>query len=258
MNQRFAYSLLFLGIALVLGLVVWMLPQVLSRMDTAPIASEVSSASSASTVLPEVSSSNNSSQTSADSSAVSSSAQAAPELTDAIMGKSIISADTMAALYKEHGAEYPASVYAQAGATTIEEFCTLCVEEAEAEGVRAEVLFAQAMHETAWLQFGNQVSVEQNNFGGLGAVNSGGAGESFASVREGLRAQVQHLKAYASSEELVNECIDPRFDLVERGSASTVFDLGGRWAWPGDGYGDAIMAVIKDLYVLEYGKTSSE
>ncbi|MBQ9021898.1 MAG: glucosaminidase domain-containing protein [Eggerthellaceae bacterium] len=176
-----------------------------------------------------------------------------PEQTDNIMGKSDISAESMAQLYKEHGVEYPTQVYADAGAPTIEEWCKLCVEEAAEEGVRAEVLFAQAMHETAWLQFGNQVSVEQCNFGGLGAVNSGGAGEVFPDVRTGLRAQVQHLKAYASKDSLKHEVVDTRFDLVERGCAPTVFDLGGRWAWPGDGYGDAIMAIVADLYDIEYG-----
>ena len=178
-------------------------------------------------------------------------AKKAPELTDAIMGKSAVSAKSMVAAYEERGVPY-SEHYIEAGAPTIDDFAKLCIEEADAEGVRAEVLFAQAMHETGWLQFGNQVSVEQNNFGGLGAVNSGGAGEGFPDVRTGLRAQVQHLKAYASTDDLKNECVDARFDLVERGCAPTVQDLGGRWAWPGDGYGDAIMAVVKRLYEIEY------
>ena len=163
----------------------------------------------------------------------------------AIMGETLCGAWAMAAVYKERGAVYPSDVYAEAGAPTIDDFCRLCVEEARIEGVRAEVLFAQAMHETAWLQFGNQVSVEQCNFGGLGAVNSGGAGESFPDVATGLRAQVQHLKAYASTDSLEGELVDTRFDLVERGCAPTVDDLGGRWAWPGDGYGDAIFAIME-------------
>ena len=174
------------------------------------------------------------------------------------MGKSIISAETMAKLYKQRGVEYPADVYGKAGSPTIEDFCKLCVEEADEEGVRAEVLFAQAMHETAWLQFGNQVSVEQCNFGGLGAVNSGGAGEAFPDVRTGLRAQVQHLKAYASKDSLKHDVVDTRFDLVERGCAPTVFDLAGRWAWPGDGYGEAIMTIVQDLYTIEYGEEKNE
>lgn len=177
-----------------------------------------------------------------------------PKLTDAIMGDSLVSADSMVKLFNKRKVHYPSDVYKHAGAATIKEYCALCVEEAHAEGVRAEVLFAQAMHETAWLQFGNQVSVEQNNFGGLGAVNSGGAGEVFPDVRTGLRAQVQHLKAYASEKDLKHDLVDPRFELVTRGCAPTVFDLGGRWAWPGDHYGDAIMAIVEDLCEIEYGK----
>ncbi len=171
-----------------------------------------------------------------------------------IMGESTISPDTMAALYNKRGVEYPAEELAEDGAPTIEDYCQLCAEEASAEGVRAEVLFAQAMHETAWLQFGNQVSVDQNNFGGLGAVNSGGEGERFPDVRTGLRAQVQHLKAYASTENLKYELVDTRFELVERGCAPTVYDLGGRWAYPGDGYGEAIVVIMADLYEIEYGQ----
>ncbi len=171
-----------------------------------------------------------------------------------IMGESTISPDTMAALYNKRGVEYPAEEFAEDGAATIEEYCQLCAEEAAAEGVRAEVLFAQAMHETAWLQFGNQVSADQNNFGGLGAVNSGGEGERFPDVRTGLRAQVQHLKAYASTEDLKYEIVDTRFELVERGCAPTVHDLGGRWAYPGDGYGESLVVIMADLYEIEYGQ----
>ena len=164
-----------------------------------------------------------------------------------IMGSRFAEAQAMAALFEERGVPYP-DIYADAGAPTILDFCELCIEEAEGEGVRPEVLFAQAMHETGWLQFGGQVAPEQNNFGGIGALTSGGEGAFFPDVRTGLRAQVQHLKAYASTDELANEVVDPRFDLVSRGVAPTVHDLNGRWAWPGDGYGDAIMGIVEALY----------
>ena len=162
----------------------------------------------------------------------------------AIMGRSFASAAQMVEAYLEHGKPYPADVYEQFGASSIDEYCTLICEEAEAEGVRADVLFAQIMVETAWLQFGGQVSPEQCNFGGLGATNDGAAGATFEDVRTGLRAQVQHLKAYASTEELNQECVDPRFDLVERGCAPLIDDLGGRWAVPGDTYGASLHHVI--------------
>ena len=156
-----------------------------------------------------------------------------------IMGKSAASVSSMVSLYNSTGHTYP-TIYASKGATTINDFCQIVLEEANAEGVKAEVLFAQAMLETGWLKFGGSVKAEQCNFGGIGAVNATVGGATFGSVRIGLRAQVQHLKAYASKEPLNNACADPRFDKVERGIAPCVEDLNGRWAVPGEGYGQRI------------------
>ena len=103
------------------------------------------------------------------------------------------------------------------------------------------------MLETGWLKFGGSVKAEQCNFGGIGAVNANAGGASFGDVRSGLRAQVQHLKAYASKEPLNNLCVDPRFEKVERGVAPCVEDLNGRWAVPGDGYGQRIVKIANRL-----------
>ncbi len=153
-----------------------------------------------------------------------------------IMGTTQVSVSDLVAYYKSTGATYPKEVYEKYGAATIEDFCKILVEEAKAEGVRAEVLFAQVTIETGNLRFGGQVKPEQCNFGGLGATDSGAGGADFSSygkdgVRMGLRAQVQHLKAYASKEPLKNECVDPRFTYVSRGCAPLVENLGnGKWA----------------------------
>lgn len=72
-------------------------------------------------------------------------------------------------------------------------------------------------------------------------------GAVFEDVRMDLRVQVQHLKAYASTDDLVNECVDLRFDLVTKGIAPTLEELNGRWAVPDDGYGELIAATIDDL-----------
>lgn len=165
-----------------------------------------------------------------------------------IMGASKTSAKQMAAYYKSKGKAYPSSVYASKGASTIDQFCSIVEQEAVAEGVRPEVLFCQAMKETGWLQFGGSVKPQQCNFGGLGAVTSSAEGASFSNVRIGLRAQAQHLKAYASTAALENPCVDPRFDLVTRGVAPKLEDLNGRWAVPGTGYGEGILAMIGELY----------
>ncbi len=168
-----------------------------------------------------------------------------------IMGTSQTSVAQMVRRYNATGKAYPSSVYAQYGATTIEQFCQILYEEATAEGVRAEVVFAQAMHETGWLQFGGDVKANQCNFAGIGATGGGNPGNSFNdwganSVRKGLRAQVQHLKAYASKDPCVNAVVDPRFTYVTRGCAPTVESLGGKWATSA-AYGDALVNQIKAL-----------
>lgn len=164
-----------------------------------------------------------------------------------IMGDSLASASQMVAYFQRSGQAYPAEVYAEKGAPTIDAFCNLVVRAANTEGVRADVLFCQAMKETGWLQFGGSVKPGQCNFGGLGSTGGGVAGASFDDVYTGLLAQAQHLKAYASTKPLNAACVDPRFDLVERGVAPKLEDLDGRWAVPGNGYGESILLMINEM-----------
>ena len=72
-------------------------------------------------------------------------------------------------------------------------------------------------------------------------------GATFSDVRTGLRAQAQHLKAYASTAPLNNACVDPRFALVTRGIAPNLENLNGRWAVPGATYGQDILKMINEL-----------
>ena len=111
------------------------------------------------------------------------------------------------------------------GAKTIEQFAQIVYEEARAEGVRAEVVFAQCMLETGFLKYGGDVLPNQYNFAGIGATGAV-HGASFENVRVGVRAHVQHLKAYASLDGLTQQCVDPRFNLVARGCAQYVEWLG--------------------------------
>ena len=142
---------------------------------------------------------------------------------------------------------FPSVVYTDRGASNIKDFCKILYEEAQSEGVSPEVLYGQVMKETGYLKFGNLVQPNQCNFGGLGATGPGNPGYTFGSVREGLRAQVQHLKAYGSTESLVNPCIDARFKYVSRGCAPRTVDLNGKWAVPGVGYGESIDAIAKEV-----------
>ena len=107
-----------------------------------------------------------------------------------------------------------------------EAFVDYTINESNIEGVNHDILFSQMMHETGFLKFGGDVKEEQNNFAGLGAVGNGVPGESFPTIQIGIRAVVQHLKAYASTEALVQECVDTRFKYVQRGTALYVEHLG--------------------------------
>lgn len=159
--------------------------------------------------------------------------------------------------FSKYGTQYD-GVLAQKGAANIEEFCQIFYEEAIAENIRPEVAFCQAMKETGFLQFGHAVKPDQCNFAGLGATGNGVAGNSFASVREGIRAQIQHLKAYATTDNLINACVDGRFNYVKRGSAPYVEWLGKKENPTGDGwatganYGTDIVARMKVLLNTQY------
>lgn len=127
----------------------------------------------------------------------------------------------------------------------------LFLEEGAIEGIRGDIAFCQSIKETGWFRYGGQVLPEQNNFAGIGATNNSpvGKGAWFKTARDGVRAQIQHLKAYANKETLVNPCIDPRFGLVTRGAAGNKWTgLNGRWAVPGKGYGESILAIWEEMY----------
>lgn len=131
------------------------------------------------------------------------------------------------------------------------ELADLFLEEGANESIRGDIAFCQSIKETGWFRFGGQVLPEQNNFAGIGATNNSpvGKGTWFESARLGVRAQIQHLKAYANDEALVNECVDPRFGLVTRGAAGNKWTgLNGRWAVPGKGYGESILALWEEMY----------
>jgi N-acetylmuramoyl-L-alanine amidase len=120
-------------------------------------------------------------------------------------------------------------------------------EEGAIEGVNYDIAFCQMCLETNFLRFGGVVKPSQNNFAGLGDVGGGPEGATFASARIGVRAQMQLLKAYASTEPLVQDNVNPRFRFVTRGIAPLLSQLSGRWTADPQ-YGDKIVALLRRLY----------
>ena len=173
-----------------------------------------------------------------------------------IMGDSTVTVDQMVRYYKANNKDnYPSAALGSGGASTLNQFCQIYYEEAKAEGVRVEVAFVQAMKETGWLNYGGIVQINQFNFAGIGALDGNSAGDcvAFPDVRTGIRAQIQHLKAYGSTDALVNKQVDPRFHLITRGVAPYVEWLGQKenptgagWA-TAQNYGPDIVSMIKTL-----------
>lgn len=124
--------------------------------------------------------------------------------------------------------------------------------EGQAEGIRGDIAFAQSCLETGNFTFKDSaVKLEQNNFCGLGVLDNGMLGASFDTPQLGIRAQIQHLKAYANKSPLNNPVIDPRFSLVTRGAAPTVQYLGIQENPQGYGWAAGADYGVKILKILE-------
>lgn len=124
----------------------------------------------------------------------------------------------------------------------------LYIEEAAVEGVNADVAFIQMCLETGFLRFGGLVTPAMNNFCGLGAVGPEQTGHYFPDERTGVRAHVQHLKAYGSTDPLVGELVDPRYHYVSpRGKSPGILGLSGTWAADRQ-YGEKLLVLLERLY----------
>jgi len=118
-------------------------------------------------------------------------------------------------------------------------------------GLRADLLWAQMIHETGYGRYGGDVSPEQNNYAGLGATGGGVPGLTFTSAEAGVMAHIAHMVAYVyptSPVDWANASTDPRYDFVNpRGAAAVLADLNGRWAVPGETYGQSIEGIARAI-----------
>ncbi|MBP1745085.1 MAG: hypothetical protein H6Q58_2063 [Firmicutes bacterium] len=154
---------------------------------------------------------------------------------------------------------------------TMLELAKMFLEEGAVEGVRGDIAFAQACKETGYFAFGGTALWTWNNYSGLGvtgvaydpgtstevpfangvAVIKDSSGDSvgvkFSEPRLGVRAQIQHLKGYATAEALKQAAADPRYSLITKGTAPNWTDLNGIWAVPGPNYGQEILAIYDKI-----------
>lgn len=128
------------------------------------------------------------------------------------------------------------------------------IQEGKTESIRGDIAFAQSCLETGNFTFKDSaVTLDQNNFCGMGVTANGMKGNSFPNAKTGIRAQIQHLKSYACTDPLKKECVDPRFNFVERGCAEYVEWLGiqenpkGKGWAAGSGYGSKILNILEAI-----------
>ena len=113
------------------------------------------------------------------------------------------------------------------------EFAGIYIEEASAEGINSDFAWAQMCLETGFLRFGGLVQPEWHNYCGLGAISAEQPGCQFETPQLGVRAHIQHIQAYATTEDiqLNNELVDPRYSWVHKTKyAQTIQELAASWA----------------------------
>jgi len=149
-----------------------------------------------------------------------------------IMGPPSLSAEQLTAWYfsKPRPGARPAA--------SVAELANLYIEEGNREGVAGDRAFIQAILETGWFRFSERVPPTFHNYAGIGAVDGGTTAEQFPNARTGVRAQIQHLKGYATpgirSSDFASAIAAGRTQLVLNyiaGRATTWSQMGkGNWA----------------------------
>ena len=179
----------------------------------------------------------------------------------AILGPSRLTAAQVTAWFNGRQPR-PSGTYA--ASVPIESLVQLFLDEGRAEGITGDVAFMQSVLETGWFRFAGLVPATANNFSGIGATDAGPSPATFPDARTGIRAQIQHLRAYADSSALTctvpplaMPCVDPRFHLVlPKGKAPVWNRLGsGNWA-SAPGYGTSIVTLFHEA--LRFSASTTE
>lgn len=157
-----------------------------------------------------------------------------------VMGDGLMGSDRLVSFFMENNPG--------ADESRVTLLADLYIEESAVEGVNPDVAFAQMCLETGFLRFGGLVTEDMNNFCGLGAISPEQPGIVFPDERTGVRAHVQHLKAYGSADPLVGELVDPRYGYVSPlGKSPGILGLSGTWA-ADPRYGSKLIEILERMY----------
>lgn len=170
----------------------------------------------------------------------------------AVMGPSRVSAPAIVAWFNTRTPRPPGAYMAT---VPVETLVRVYLEEGDSEGVTGDVAFVQSIVETGWFRFSGSIPASFNNFAGIGATDTNPAPAQFPDARTGVRAQIQHLRAYADPSAtsctvppLRHPCVDPRFHLVTpKGRAPTWNQFGnGNWATAST-YASSILTLYSEV-----------
>jgi len=155
--------------------------------------------------------------------------------TPSILGPSTLTVTDLRAWWSAGGRGQPSRL-----GIDIADLIALYISEGDAEGVRGDMAFAQAIAETG--HFTNS-DTSINNFAGIAHYDHAASGAGFADPVIGVRAHIQLLKKYAASNEtpLANADVSPNAGA----SATTWGGLAGTWATS-----PAYWTLLSDVYGL--------
>lgn len=169
----------------------------------------------------------------------------APALGTPVLGATTLNAQQIAAWYASTG-------IVSTSPTPVPELAGHFIDEGAAQGVRGDIAFAQSMLETGYLRFGGIVKPADLNFSGLGACDSCPRGLAFPTAQLGVRAQIQHLYAYAAAGAdpavLARPLADIRFTNVRPYGKAALWEQMGNGNWAtGAGYADKVLGVWRAM-----------
>jgi peptidoglycan hydrolase CwlO-like protein len=121
------------------------------------------------------------------------------KLGEPVMGPSVLNAQEIVAWYRSTGSTPRLSD------VTMDELAQIFLDEGAAENVRGDMAFAQAYVETGGFSAGGR----DNNFSGLGACDGCAGERQFPTARDGIRAQIQHLRNYADRNSRASDLANP-------------------------------------------------
>lgn len=162
-----------------------------------------------------------------------------------VLGASLLTADQISAWYAASGV-------VSKSPTPVAELAARFIDEGQAQGVRGDIAFAQSMLETGYLRFGGIVKPTDLNFSGLGACDSCPRGLAFASAELGVRAQIQHLYAYAAAgadpNVLARPLADIRFTNVRPYGKAALWEQMGNGNWAtGANYAEKVLGIWRSM-----------